>query len=142
MISKTKDNMAQRGLLNSYVCSSMYPHQPPCWGLGGYMSKMSAPTPQPPPELKNFSKIFYTKYFFIIIKYWKCLFNSIIFKSNFINGEIQWRKAKETERGRQEETRWREEDGGWKGWKNGDDVKDGNEEDLERSNISGSVLCE
>ena len=34
------------------------------------------------------------------------------------------------------------EDGGWKRWKNGDDVKDGNEEDLERSNISGTVLCE
>ena len=29
-----------------------------------------------------------------------------------------------------------------KGMENGDDVKDGNEEDLERSNISGTVLCE
>ena len=29
-----------------------------------------------------------------------------------------------------------------KGIENGDDVKDGNEEDLERSNISGTVLCE
>ena len=83
--------------------------------------------------------------FFNKIKYWKCLFNSIIFKSNFINGEIQWRKAKETERGRQEDKKKQDEekeDGGWKGWKNGDDVKDGNEEDLERSNISGSILCE
>ena len=39
----------------------------PVGGLGGYMSKMSAPTPQPPPELKNVSKIFYTKYFFKIL---------------------------------------------------------------------------
>ena len=80
--------------------------------------------------------------FFYTIKYLKCLFNSINFKSNFINGEIQWRKAKETERGRQEETRWREGRWGWKGWKNGDDVKDENEVDLERSNISVTVLCE
>ena len=86
--------------------------------------------------------------FFYTIKYLKCLFNSINFKSNFINGEIQWRKAKETDRGRQEETRWREgregREGrwGWKGWKNGDDVKDGNEVDLVRSNISVTVLCE
>ena len=49
---------------------------------------------------------YFTQNVFYIIKYWKCLFNSIIFKSNFINGEKQWRKAKETERGRQEETRW------------------------------------
>ena len=51
---------------------------------------------------------YFTQNVFYIIKYWKCLFNSIIFKSNFINGEKQWRKAKEIERGRQEETRWRE----------------------------------
>ena len=37
----------------------------------------------------------------------KCLFNSIIFKSNFIKGEKEWREEKETKRGRQEETRWR-----------------------------------
>ena len=54
--------------------------------------------PTHPPELKNVTKIFYTKCFFYTIKYLKCLFNSINFKSNFINGEIQWRKAKETER--------------------------------------------
>ena len=36
----------------------------------------------------------------------------------------------------------KKEDGGWKGWKNGNDVKDGNEVDLERSNISVTVLCE
>ena len=73
----------------------------------------------------------------------KCLFNSIIFKSNFINGEIQWRKAKETEREEDKKKQDEEkEDGGWKGWKNGDDVKDGNEVDLERSNISVTVLCE
>ena len=40
------------------------PTHPPVGGLGGYMLKMSAPTPQPPPELKNVTKIFYTKYFF------------------------------------------------------------------------------
>ena len=38
------------------------PPTPPL-GVGGYMLKMFAPTPQPPPELKNVTKIFYTKYF-------------------------------------------------------------------------------
>ena len=51
---------------------------------------------------------YFTQNVFYIIKYWKCLFNSIILNSNFINSEKQWRMAKETERGRQEETRWRE----------------------------------
>ena len=49
------------------------------------------------------------------------------------------KKQREEDKKKQDEE---EEDGGWKRWKNGDDVKDGNEEDLERSNISGSVLCE
>ena len=35
------------------------PTHPPVGGLGGYMLKMSAPTPTPP-ELKNVTKIFYT----------------------------------------------------------------------------------
>ena len=52
---------------------------------------------------------------------------------------------KKSKRNREEDKKKQDEkkeDGGWKGWKNGDDVKDGNEEDLERSNISGNVLCE
>ena len=36
----------------------------------------------------------------------------------------------------------RKEDREWKEWKNENNVKDGNEEDLERSNISGTVLYE
>ena len=95
-------------------CSSMYPHPPPCWGVGGTCWKCLH-LPPTPTWTKNVTKIFYTKYFFYTIKYLKCLFNSIIYKSNFINGEIQWRKAKETERGRLEVTRWREGRWGMKG---------------------------
>ena len=53
--------------------------------------------------------------------------------------EEKQKKQREEDKKKQDEEK---EDGGWNGWKNGDDVKDGNEEDLERSNISGSVLCE
>ena len=53
--------------------------------------------------------------------------------------EEKQKKQREEDKKKQDEE---EEDEGWKGWKNGGDVKDGNEEDLERSNISGSVLCE
>ena len=50
--------------------------------------------------------------------------------------EEKQKKQREKDKKKQYEEK---EDGGWR---NGDDVKDGNEEDLERSNISGSVLCE
>ena len=43
-------------------CSSMYPTHP-LLGVGVYMLKMFASTPPTPPELKNVTKIFYTKYF-------------------------------------------------------------------------------
>ena len=50
-------------IFNISDCSSMYP-QPPCWGVGGTCWKCLHLPPNPPPELKNVSKIFYTKYFF------------------------------------------------------------------------------
>ena len=52
--------------------------------------------------------------------------------------EEKQKKQREDDKKKQDEEK---EDGG-KGWKNGDDAKDGNEEDLERSNISGTVFCE
>ena len=55
------------------------------------------------------------------------------------NNEEKQKRQREEDKKKQDEEK---EDGGWKGWKNGNDVKDGNEEDLERSNISGTVLCE
>ena len=85
---------------------------------------------------------YFTQNVFYKIKYWKCLFNSIIFKSNFINGEKQWKKQKkqrEEDKKKQDEEK---EDREWKEWKIENNVKDGNEEDLERSNISGTVLYE
>ena len=53
--------------------------------------------------------------------------------------EEKQKKQREEDKKKQDEEK---EDGGWKGWKNGDNVKNRNEEDLERSNISGTVLCE
>ena len=53
--------------------------------------------------------------------------------------EEKQKKQREEDKKKQEEEK---EDGRWKGWKNEDDVKDRNEEDLERSNISCTVLCE
>ena len=53
--------------------------------------------------------------------------------------EEKQKKQREEDKKKQDEEK---KDGGWKGWKNGDDVKDGNEVDLERSNISVTVLCE
>ena len=85
---------------------------------------------------------YFTQNVFYIIKYWKCLFNSIIVKSNFINGEKQWRKAKEQREEVKKNQDEEKEDREWKEWKNENNVKDGNEEDLERSNISGTVLYE
>ena len=76
--------------------------------------------------------------FFNKIRSLKCLFNSIIFKSNFIKGE---KKMKRSKRNRERKTRRnlmkRKKDREWKEWKNENNVKGGNEEDLERSNISG-----
>ena len=65
--------LAGTHLLITYSCKSLWnfyylivlactPTHPPVGGWG-YMLKMFAPTPQPPPELKNVTKIFYTKYF-------------------------------------------------------------------------------
>ena len=54
-------------------CSSMYPHSPR-WGLGVHVENVCT-YPQPPPELKNVLKYFTQNVFYIILKYWKCLFN-------------------------------------------------------------------
>ena len=55
------------------------------------------------------------------------------------NNEEKQKKQREEDKMKQDEEK---EDGGWKGWKNENNVKDGNKEDLERSNISGTVLYE
>ena len=46
------------------------------------------------------------------------------------------KKSNRNKERKQEETRWRE------GMQNENSVKDGSEEDLERSNISGTILYE
>ena len=48
-------------------CSNMYPTHPPVGGLGGTCWKCLHLPPNPPPELKNVTKIFYTKCFFYTI---------------------------------------------------------------------------
>ena len=85
---------------------------------------------------------YFSKNVFYIIRSLKCLFNSIILKQFY-----KWRKKKEEKLQKQrEENRKKQdeekEDREWKEWKNENNVKDGNEEDLERSNISGTVLYE
>ena len=82
---------------------------------------------------------YFTQNVFYKIKYWKCLFNSIIFKSNFIIGENNEEKQKKQ---REEDKKKQDEEKEDREWKIENNVKDGNEEDLERLNISGTVLYE
>ena len=49
------------------------------------------------------------------------------------------KKQREDNKKKQDEEK---EDREWKKWKNENNVKDGNEYQLKRSNISGIVLCE
>ena len=55
------------------------------------------------------------------------------------SNEEKQKKQREEDKKKQDEEK---EDREWKEWKIENNVKDGNEEDLERLNISGTVLYE
>ena len=55
------------------------------------------------------------------------------------NNEEKQKKQREEDKKKQDEEK---EDRKWKEWKIENNVNDGNEEDLERSNISSTVLYE
>ena len=56
------------------------------------------------------------------------------------NNEEKQKKQREEDKKKQDEEKEDREDREWKEWKIENNVKDGNEEDLERSNIPGPVF--
>ena len=117
-------------------------HPPPVGGWGTCQKCLHLLlTPNPQLDKKMLLKYFF-KCFFYKIRSLKCLFNSIILKQFY----KWWKKKEEKLQKQREENRKKQdeekEDREWKEWKNENNVKDGNEEDLERSNISDTVLYE